>query len=281
MRVQLNGFLSPDFDGEVAPPMDLGLAAPVEYVSEEVEMRDARPFQAGASSEAEFFARRGFALIRHASEVPDPQNDQFSTYMSEIADLLRDRLLPGRRIETVPGIVLRRGPNRRYYAKRIHADGPLTVEKYALNVAAVGGAAAIDQWRRYYARDEVAGFISVGFWRTINMRQPLQHLPLAMCDPNSIATKDIMATTSTTIAPAGRTTHHLVLRHDTEQSWYYYPDMTSDEVVVMKACEFWKGDKPARPQNVFHTAFDHPNTPTDAERRQSCDHRIGVMVLRD
>src|SRR6476620_5052109 len=99
MRVQLNGFLSPDFDGEVAPPMDLGLEAPVEYVSEQVEMRDARPLQAGAPSEAEFFARRGFALIRHASEVPDQQNDQFSTYMSEIADLLRDRLLPGRRIE--------------------------------------------------------------------------------------------------------------------------------------------------------------------------------------
>lgn len=281
MRVQLNGFLSPDFDGEVAPAMDLGLAAPAEYVSEEVEMRDARPLQAGASSEAEFFARRGFALIEHESRVPDWQRDQSSTYMSEIVDLLRDSLLPDRRIETVPGLVARRGPNRRHYAKRIHADGPLTPQKYALNVAALGGAAATDRWQRYYARDEVAGFMSVGFWRTINMRQPLQHLPLAICDPNSIATKDIVATTSTTIAPNGRTTYHLVLRHRPAQAWHYYPRMTATEVLALKACEFWKDDPRAHPQNVFHAAFDDPTTPVDVEPRQSCDYRVGVWIFRD
>jgi hypothetical protein len=281
MRVQLNGFLSHDFDDKVAPPMDLGLAAAAEYRSEEVEMRDARPLQAAATSEADFFARHGFALLKHESRFRDWDKVQSSTYILEIAGLFRDRLLPGRRIETVPGMVLRRGPNRRYYAKRVHADGPLTAEKYALNVAALGGAAAIDRWQHYYARDEVAGFMSVGFWRTINMQQPLQHLPLAVCDPNSIATKDIVPTTSTIIAPNGRTTHHLVLRHGPAQAWYYYPRMTVAEVVVLKACEFWKDDPGAHPQNVFHTAFDDPSTPVDFEPRQSCDYRVGVWILRD
>lgn len=280
MRVELEGFLSRDFTGQIAPPMDLGLAPPAEYVSEEVEMRNARPLQATAASEADFFARHGFALLEHRSQVRDWGKAQNPTYMIEIAALLRDRLLPDRRIETFPGLVVRRGPNWRHYAKRIHADGPLTAQNYALNVAAVGGRSAMDEWQRYYARDEVVGFMSVGFWRTI-MRQPLQHLPLSMCDPNSIATDDIVPTTSTTIAPNGRTTHHLILRHDPKQAWYYYPRMTRDEVVVMKACEFWKDGREMHPQNVFHTAFDDPTTPADAEPRQSCDHRLGVWIYRD
>lgn len=280
MRVKLDGFLSRDFDDTVAPPMDLGLAAAAEYLSEEVEMRNARPLQAEAASEADFFARHGFALLEHRSQVRDWGKAQTPTYMIEIASLLQDRLLPDRRIESSPGLVVRRGPNRRHYAKRIHADGPLTAEKYALNVAAVGGPAAMDHWRHFYARDEVAGFMSVGFWRTINMRQPLRHLPLSMCDPNSVAREDIVPTTSTIIAPNARTTHHLVLRHDPNQAWYYYPQMTRDEVVVMKACEFWKGPE-MHPQNVFHTAFDDPTTPADAEPRQSCDHRLGVWIYRD
>ena len=57
--------------------------------------------------------------------------------------------------------------------------------------------------------------------------------------------------------------------------------MTGDEVVVMKACEFWKDDETAQPQNVFHSAFLDLEAPSDAEERQSCEHRVGVLILRD
>lgn len=266
----------------MAPPMDLGLAAAAEYISEQVEILDARPVQARGVSEAEFFAEHAFALLKHETRVRDWQRELASIYLPEIIELVQDRLFPGRRIEILrASIAMRRGPNQRYYATRIHADGPLTADRYAMNVGAVGGVEAADNWRAHYSREDVAGFVSIGFWRTTKMQRPLQHMPLAMCDPNSIRRDDLVATTSTTIAPAGRTTHHLVLRHDPAQAWYYYPRMTGDEVVVMKACEFWKDDPGARPQNVFHAAFHHPDTPADAERRRSFDNRIGVMILRD
>jgi hypothetical protein len=57
--------------------------------------------------------------------------------------------------------------------------------------------------------------------------------------------------------------------------------MTGSEVLGSKICEFSKDDPAARPQNVFHTAFHDPTTPADAEPRQSCEHRVGVMILRD
>jgi hypothetical protein len=282
MRVKLDGFLSREFIGDLAPPMDLGLAPAAEYVSEQVEILDARPLQARSASEAEFFGQHGFVLLKHNTQIRDWQRELASTYVSEAVELIHDRLLPGRRLEIVRGsMALRRGPKDRYYATRVHADGPLSAHGYALNVGAVGGAQAIDQWRAHYAREDVSGFVSIGFWRTTSMQRPLQHMPLAMCDPNRVDPRDVVPTTSTIIAPAGRTTHHLVLRHDPGQAWYYYPQMTGDEVVAMKACEFWKDDPGAHPQNVFHAAFDDPTAPLDAERRQSFDHRIGVMILRD
>lgn len=282
IRVELDGFLTPDFTGEMAPVMDLGLAPAAEYVSEQVDIRDARALQSGTASEADFFARHGFALLAHPTQVRDWQRDLTSIYVPEITDLVRRRLFPGRRIETIRGSIgMRRGPNQRYYATRIHADGPLTADRYGLNVGAVGGSQALDKWRADYAREDVAGFVSIGFWRPINMRYPLQHMPLAMCDPNSIDRDDVVATTSTIIAPGGRTTHHAVLRHAAEQAWYYYPRMTRDEVIAMKACHFWKDDPGAHLQNVFHAAFHHPGTPADAEQRESWDHRLGVFILRE
>jgi hypothetical protein len=282
VRVELDGFLSPNFAGDLAPAMDLGLAPAAEYVSEQVDIRDARPLQAGAASEAEFFERHGFVVMAHQTQVRDWQRDLSSIYVPELTRLIGERLFPGRRIETIRGSIgMRRGPNQRYYATRIHSDGPLTADRYAQTVGAVGGAQAFDRWHADYARDDVAGFVSIGFWRTVNMQRPLQHMPLAMCDPNSIDRGDIVATTSTIIAPSGRVTHHTVLRHDAGQAWYYYPSMTGDELIAMKACQFWKDDPAAHPQNVFHAAFHHPETPAGAEPRQSFDHRLGVLILRD
>ena len=106
-------------------------------------------------------------------------------------------------------------------------------------------------------------------------------MPLALCRPTSLDVADIVPTQMIGIAPERNPTRHLVLRFNPDQEWFYFPEMASDEVLAFKLCEFWKDDADARPQNVFHTAFDHPDTPDDAEHRQSCEHRVGVMILRD
>ncbi|HKU93438.1 MAG TPA: CmcJ/NvfI family oxidoreductase [Sphingomicrobium sp.] len=282
MRAELSGFLSRDFTGEVAPPMDLGLAPAAEYEAHQVEMNDGRALQARTSSPAEFFAGHGFALLPHETRVQDWDRDVGSVYGPEVVDLVRKQLLPGRRVEILQGLkVMRRGPEQRYYAQRIHADGPLTPEVYAQNIRAFGREELVRRWERAYAREEVVGFVSIGFWRTTNMAGPLRHMPLAICDPNSVEGKDIVPTTSRTIAPAGKPTHHLVLRHNPDQSWFYYPAMTGAEVLAMTVCAFWKEDPGGRPKNVFHTAFRDPTTPPDAEPRQSCEFRVGVMIFSD
>ena len=282
MRAELGGFLSRHFTGDVAPPMDLGLAPAAEYEAHTVEMNDGRALQADSASEAAFFADHGYALLPHETRVRDWDRDVGSVYGPEVADIVRERLLPGRRLEVLQTPkVMRRGPDQRYYAQRIHADGPLSREVYAQNIRAFGPEELVRRWQGAYSREQVEGFVSIGFWRTTNMQGPLRHMPLAICDPNSVDGADIVPTTSRTIAPGGRATHHLVLRHNPNQSWLYYPEMTGGEMLAMTVCAFWKENSGGPPKNVFHTAFRDPTAPADAEPRQSCEYRVGVMILRD
>ena len=111
------------------------------------------------------------------------------------------------------------------------------------------------------------------------MAAPLEHMPLALCDPASLDRRDLVQTAMTGLAPEGRETHHLSLRFNAGQRWFYYPRMECNEVIAFKLAEFWKTPSPMR--NSFHSAFHHPDTHPDAELRQSCELRLNVLVLKD
>jgi hypothetical protein len=282
VQTQLNGFLPRDLTGPL-PTIDLRnppQRPPARFPA--VDVGDGRAFQSGATSESEFFTETGFILLEHRTSVEDWDNVP-PTFAQEIEEIIRTRLLPERGIEIQqPPSPMRRGKgtDTPQYAEGIHSDGPLTAELYAANVGAFAGPQAEKWWLDRYARDDVAGFMSIDFWRTTNMSEPLRHMPLAVCAPGSLDLADIIPMDFQGIAPGGRRTHHLALRFNPKQRWYFYPQMTGDEVLTFKLCEFWKNEPEAKPQNCFHTAFNLPETPADAEERQSCEHRVGVLVLR-
>lgn len=248
-----------------------------------IRISDGRELQANGASEAELFAKNGFVLLDHVTTVQD-WDDVPATFCDEIENIIRTRLLPGKRIEVQqrPTPMRRgRGTDNPRYAEGVHSDGPLTAELYAKNVRAFAGKQAHDWWFERYWRDEVAGFMSIDFWRTTNMAGPLRHMPLALCAPNSVKRTDILPMKFIGIAPDGNLSHHLALRFSPAHRWYFYPEMTGDEVLAFKLCEFWKDEPDAHPQNCFHSAFCDPHAPDDVEQRQSCEHRVGVLMLRD
>jgi hypothetical protein len=281
VQAQLNGFLPRGFEppGRLRGPV--GAPQPL-MASDTVEIGDARALQAGAASEATFFAEHGFVLLPHATRVRDWDADIESLYKPEIEAAVRDRLFPGRRVEIEQGgPPLRRGRDTPvpFYAEGVHSDGGIGADDYIHNIAAFAGEAAGNWWRSRYERDEVAGVVWVDFWRTTNMSGPLEHMPLALLDIATLDGADCMPTGLTGIAPEDRETHHLALRFNPGQRWYTYPRMTSDELLAFNLMAFWKDAQP--PRNCFHAAFAHPDTPADAEERQSCEHRVGVTILRD
>ena len=172
-----------------------------------------------------------------------------------------------------------RGTTTPEYADGVHSDGGLDLDDYVHNIGAFSNDQAAQWWRTLYERPDVSGLIWIDFWRTTNMGGPLEHMPLALCDPTSVEAEDVVPVGMTGIAPDNRQSRHLSLRFNARQRWYYYPGMTTDELLAFKLAEFWKTPTPFR--NCFHSAFPHADTPEGAEKRQSCEHRVAVLVLAD
>jgi hypothetical protein len=279
----LNGFYAPGFQASGRQRFAVGSAPPgMERDPRRVTIADARAAQAGSGvSEAEFLARHGFVLAAHPTGVRDWDQDVERIYRPEVEALVCERLLPGRRIELRLGMLVRRGrgTSTPFYATGVHSDGGAGMDDHVHTISAFAGEEPARLWRARYLQDDVEGLIWLNLWRPTDMKGPLQHMPLALCDTASVEACDLVPTSMTGLAPGGRETHHLSLRFNDGQRWFYYPAMGCDEVIAFKLAEFWKAPSPIR--NCFHSAFEHPATPPDAEERQSCELRVGVLVLRD
>ena len=280
---QLRGFYAADFIPEGRQRFAVGSRAEGrDQAGQSVVVADARALQAAEGvPEAEFMSRHGFVLLPHATAVRDWDREVASVYLPEIERIVRERLMPGPRVEIEPASLLRRGRGTSlpFYAEGVHSDGGLDLDDYAHNIAAFTDEETSRRWRARYERDDVAGLVWLDFWRPTNMAGPLQHMPLALCDPTSVDACDVVRTAMTGLAPDGRETHHLSLRFNAGQRWWSYPQMTCDELIAFKLAEFWKEPSPLR--NCFHTAFRHPDAPGDCQPRQSCEFRVGVLMLND
>jgi hypothetical protein len=166
------------------------------------------------------------------------------------------------------------------YADGVHQDYGVNPDEFAWNITAYGGAQYAKMYKDYYDMPEVTGHTNIVFWRTTNMEKPLQFKPLAVCDPTTVDRKDNIPTALVGYASTvnGADTSQGSLRYNPAQKWYYYPEMTNDEVMVFKQFEYFKGvdANEETERTCFHTAFDHPSTPENVEKRQSCEHRITV-----
>ena len=260
------------------PPPDRTQAVP----PAPIDIRDARPLQAQVPSPAAFFETHGFVLLDHKTQVADWDTDQ-AIYAAEVEALIHDVLLPGGKAQVVSqsASLARRGRGTtNSYAGAVHQDCGLDADDYEQLVGAFAGPQAAQGWRARYDHPDVAGFMMLDFWRPTNMSGPLRHMPLAVCDPRSVAAADILPTAVTGVAQSGNVVHQMSLRRNAGQAWYYYPDMTIDEVLVFKLYDSRKSDGEApRLRSSFHSAFIDPTTPEDAEPRQSCEYRVGAFIL--
>lgn len=261
-----------------------------------VRIHDARHLQAEAAadasfSEAAFFESHGFVLLPHASSVedwevdpasPDPGCDVVRVYMPEIEAIIRERLLPGRRVELFQAPLLRRGPGTANpaYGSGVHQDYGLSAADYQESVEAFATPEAARAWRQRYEQDDVEGFMVINFWRPVYLNEPLHHMPLAFCDPGTVGIEDCVPMAFLDFTPTGKPTNQLGLRHEPSQAWHYYPGMTTSEVLAFKNFQCVKGEPITRVYGCFHSAFEEPGTPEGVEERQSCEHRVSVFLLR-
>ena len=128
-------------------------------------------------------------------------------------------------------------------------------------------------------------FAIINVWRNIT-DTPVVANPLALCDGQTVQPEDLVVFE---IHYQDRIGENYFARHASTHQWYYYPQMTNDEVLLIKQ---WDSGSPlARSNGVaadgtdttapctfsFHSAFEHPATPPDAPDRWSIEVRCIVL----
>ncbi len=140
------------------------------------------------------------------------------------------------------------------------------------------------------ARPDGAGFtrfICFSLWRVLS--PPPQDMPLALCEGGSVRDDEGTANTKVDVdvIPTGDDLFveipgeedmvaATIFHHSPDHKWWYFPDMTPDEVIFIK---FHDSDH-TRAWRAPHTAFRDTSRP-DAQERRSMEYRAVAFWTED
>ena len=104
-----------------------------------------------------------------------------------------------------------------------------------------------------------------------NVWKPLyrtvEELPLAMCDVSSCTQEDMLIMDLRYRDRAGEI---YVMRYSPSHRWYYFPAMGPDNALLLKT---YDSETEGKARFMGHTAFEDPNTPLNAMKRESIEIR--------
>jgi hypothetical protein len=241
---------------------DAALSIGAEFENRSVIIRDARQLSPPASLE-----REGFALVQHNTAVPEfyQLDNNLSLYEAEIGELVM--AASGAGAVFVFDHTLRSDSARirgehatREPATVIHNDyTDASARKRLIDLLPDGEAQ-----RRLQHR-----FAIVNVWRSI--RGTVWNSPLACCDATSLAPGDLIASERRAHDRIGELE---LVSWNPAHRWYYYPEMTAAEALLIKT--FDSADD-GRATRTIHSAFENPLAPADAPPRESIESRMLVF----
>ena len=130
-------------------------------------------------------------------------------------------------------------------------------------------------------------FAIINLWRNI-VAEPVVTDPLALCDASSFGPDDLVVFE---IHYADRIGENYFAKHAEGQRWYFYPELTRDEALLIKQWDSagalarsngMRSDA-SDPQSPctfsFHSAFADPMVSDDAADRWSMEVRCAVLYL--
>jgi len=215
----------------------------------------------------------GFVLAHHVSAVTDfhliqedPAVDQL--YIDEIGAFLKE-------LVGASQVMLLGGGKKRYGEGQTDRLANLKNAKPAryphadnTDTSAFELTSMIDTFVDDIDLGSSARYAIYNIWRTFT--PPPQDFPLAVCDAKSMSRDDEVTVTAISLELAGEIVHDTTgYAYNPEHRWYYFSDMTIDELIVFKQHD----SDPARAVRIAHTAFTDPTCPPGVETRASVEMR--------
>ncbi len=255
----------------VAPGAELNTGI---YESRRVFIRNGRPVQKGFTLDT-----HGFVITRHVSAVADfhdkPQVD--ARYPREVEAIVKG--LTGADLVVPLGYVLRTSgatnPSVQPPASDVHVD--MTQDR--------ADRLARTLYDRAQGQAAYSRFIATSLWRAFS--EPPQDWPLTVCDGRSVDPSEGVPNLMVRVAElpsigalppeppdADSLPAAYVFHHSPNHRWWYFPQMTRDEVILLK---FHDSDH-SRAWRVPHTAFRDPTWP-HARTRESIEFRTVAYFL--
>ena len=108
-------------------------------------------------------------------------------------------------------------------------------------------------------------FAVIQAWRPIC--KEIESDPLAICEASSLSSKDLISSERRYPDRVGETYQ---VSYNTDHSWYYFPKMTRNEVLVFKV---YDSVTDGRARFTAHTSFNDPTSPKNAKPRESIEVR--------
>jgi hypothetical protein len=108
-------------------------------------------------------------------------------------------------------------------------------------------------------------FAVINVWRPT--RGPVRESPLAVCDAQTMGPHDLVAMD---LIYTDRVGEIQSLNFDPAHRWLYFPRMEANEVMLLKCFD---SARDGRARFTAHCAFDDPESPEDAEPRESVEVR--------
>ena len=99
------------------------------------------------------------------------------------------------------------------------------------------------------------------------LRGSVEEKPLAMCDVTSSTEDDFL---TMKLRYRDRDGEIFVLRYSPRHHWWYFPHMTQDHAILLKT---YDSETDGRARFIGHSAFENPDTPSDAPMRESIEIR--------
>ncbi len=235
------------------------------YEAHTLPIRDARPISRNLSLD-----REGFALVVRDSAVRDfyDEDEVRRIYYPEAEQLLTD-VTGALKVFVFDHNIrnaqrAKQGENgAKEPVKRVHNDfTAASGYSRAHTVLAALGTNDPEALLRHR-------FSVVNVWRPIV--RSVQNSPLAVCDAQSIAPTDLVASDLVYRDRVGET---YAITYNPTHRWFYFPQMQLNEALLIKCFD---SAEDGRARFAAHTSFDDPTSPLDAPPRESIELRTLVF----
>ncbi|MGC2411476.1 MAG: CmcJ/NvfI family oxidoreductase [Stellaceae bacterium] len=209
--------------------------------------------------------REGFVLLRRPTAATNLYDDQevTSLYYAECERIIREatgakRVVAFDHIARNAALSAKGNPIK-LPASRVHND--YTAKSAPQRVRDLMGVEAEELLKHRFAE--------INLWRPI--RGPLLRSPLALCDAQTLAQENLVASD---LRYPDRTGETYAVTFNPAQRWYYFPQMQADEAVLIRCFD---SARSGAARFSAHGAFDDPETPADAPTRESIEVRTLVF----